>query len=57
MPGLPQLLSKGLQLPVELLNPFSQVRMDTELFDPAYVQTMGPQLAIAFGLALRQKGK
>jgi len=57
MPGLPQLLSKGLQLPVELLNPFSQVRLDSEIFDPAYVQSVGPQLAIAFGLALRQKGK
>lgn len=57
MPGLPQLLSRGLQLPVELLNPFSQVRIDPEIFDPAYVQSVGPQLAIAFGLALRQKGK
>jgi type IV pilus assembly protein PilM len=57
MPGLPQLLSKGLQLPVELFNPFSKVRVDTDLFDPAYLQSVGPQLAIAFGLALRQKGK
>jgi type IV pilus assembly protein PilM len=57
MPGLPQLLSRGLQLPVELLNPFSRVRIDSELFDPAYLQSVGPQLAIAFGLALRQKGK
>lgn len=57
MPGLPQLLSKGLQLPVELLNPFSQVRIDPEIFDQAYIQSIGPQLAIAFGLALRQKGK
>jgi type IV pilus assembly protein PilM len=57
MPGLPQLLSKGLQLPVELLSPFSQVRMDPDILDPAYVQSVGPQLAIAFGLALRQKGK
>jgi type IV pilus assembly protein PilM len=57
MPGLPQLLSKGLQLPVELLNPFSRVRTDLEIFDPAYLQYVGPQMAIAFGLALRQKGK
>jgi type IV pilus assembly protein PilM len=57
MPGLPQLLSKGLQLPVELLNPFYRVRFDPEMFDPAYLQSIGPQLAIAFGLALRQKGK
>jgi len=57
MPGLPQLLSKGVQMPVELFNPFSQVRIDPEIFDQAYLQSLGPQLAIAFGLALRQKGK
>ncbi|MGA3085408.1 MAG: type IV pilus assembly protein PilM [Thermodesulfobacteriota bacterium] len=57
MPGLPQFLSKGLQLPVELFNPFSQIRIDPEIFDPNYLQRLGPQLAIAFGLALRQKGK
>jgi len=57
MPGLPQLLSKGLQLPVELFNPFSQVRIDPEIFDPDYLHSIGPQLAIAFGLALRQKGR
>ncbi len=57
MPGLPQLLSKGLQLPVELFYPFSQVRVDPEIFDSTYLQSVGPQLAIAFGLALRQKGK
>ena len=56
MPGLTQLLSKGLQLPVELFNPFSQFRIDPEVFDPNYLQSVGPQLAIAFGLALRQKG-
>jgi type IV pilus assembly protein PilM len=46
-----------LRLPVELFNPFSQVRIDREIFDPAYLQDLGPQMAIAFGLALRQKGK
>jgi type IV pilus assembly protein PilM len=57
MPGLPQLLSQGVQMPVELFNPFSQVRIDPGIFDQAYLQSVGPQLAIAFGLALRQKGK
>ncbi|MCJ7833084.1 MAG: pilus assembly protein PilM, partial [Deltaproteobacteria bacterium] len=56
LPGLPQLFSRGLQLPVELFNPFSRVRIDPEIFDPKYLQNVGPQLAIAFGLALRQKG-
>jgi len=57
LPGLPQFFSKGLHLPVELFNPFSQVRSDPQIFDPKYLQSVGPQLAIAFGLALRQKGK
>jgi type IV pilus assembly protein PilM len=54
IPGLPQYLSQQLQLPVELFNPFYQVRIDPGTFDPKYLQTVGPQLAIAFGLALRQ---
>lgn len=56
LPGLPQFLSKGLQLPVELFNPFSLVQTDPDFFDPKYIQSLGPQMAIAFGLALRQKG-
>lgn len=56
LPGLPQYLSQRLQLPVELFNPFYQVRIDPETFDSKYLQSIGPQLAIAFGLALRQSG-
>ena len=56
LPGLPQFLSKGLQLPVELFNPFFSVRVDPETFDTKYLQSVGPQMAIALGLALRQKG-
>jgi type IV pilus assembly protein PilM len=57
IPGLPQVFSKGLGLPVELFNPFSQVMIDPETFDPSYLQNVGPQMAIAFGLALRQEGE
>ncbi|MGC1402055.1 MAG: type IV pilus assembly protein PilM [Thermodesulfobacteriota bacterium] len=57
LPGLPQFLSKGLQLPVELFNPFFSVRVDPETFDTKYLQSVGPQMAIALGLALRQKGQ
>lgn len=56
MPGLPQFLSKGLQLPVELFNPFFSVGVNPETFDLNYLQSVGPQMAIALGLALRQKG-
>lgn len=56
MPGFPQFLSKGLQLPVELFNPFFSVGVAPETFDLNYLQSIGPQMAIALGLALRQKG-
>jgi type IV pilus assembly protein PilM len=56
MPGLPRFLSDGLNLPVELFNPFVQVAFEAKDFDAAYLESMGPQTAIAFGLALRQKG-
>jgi type IV pilus assembly protein PilM len=56
IPGLSRFLSDGLQLPVELFNPFSKITLDPKSFDPAYLQSLGPQSAIAFGLALRKKG-
>jgi type IV pilus assembly protein PilM len=57
LPGLPQFLSKGLQLPVEVFNPFFSVQVDPETFDTKYLQSVGPQMAIALGLALRQTGQ
>jgi len=56
MPDLPRFLSDGLHLPVELFNPFTQIAFEEKEFDSTYLKTMGPQAAIAFGLALRQKG-
>lgn len=56
IPGLVRFLSDGIQLPVELFNPFSQIAPDPKSFDPAYLESVGPQSAIALGLALRQKG-
>lgn len=55
LPGLPLYFSQKLHLPVELFNPFYQARIDPGLFDPNYLQSVGPQMAIAFGLALRQR--
>ena len=56
IPGLIRFLSDGLQLPVELFNPFSQIAQDSKKFDPSYLESVGPQSAIVLGLALRQKG-
>jgi type IV pilus assembly protein PilM len=57
LPGISQFFSRGFQIPVELFNPFFSVRIDPEIFDTQYLQSVGPQMAIALGLALRQKGQ
>lgn len=57
IPDLPRFLSNGLQLPVELFNPLSLIPFDPKNIDPGYLQSVGPQCAIAFGLALRKKGE
>jgi type IV pilus assembly protein PilM len=56
MKGLDHLLAMRLRLPVEILNPFRYVAVPETLFDTAYVQAMAPMVAVAAGLALRQKG-
>ena len=55
LPGFPELLSEELQLPAEFLNPFAQVQLDPDGVDPDYLRTVGPQAAIAFGLAIRYR--
>lgn len=57
LPGLPQLFSKRLQMPVELFDPFIGLQVDPDLFDPEYLRAIGPQMAVALGLALRGDGK
>jgi type IV pilus assembly protein PilM len=39
---------------VEIFNPISHVQYDSKQFDPAYVEYIGPQMAISLGLALRK---
>ncbi|HMK64786.1 MAG TPA: type IV pilus assembly protein PilM [Thermodesulfobacteriota bacterium] len=56
IPGLVRFLSDGLQYPVELFNPFAKISFNPQSFDSAYLESVGPQAAISFGLALRQKG-
>ncbi len=51
--GLPQQLSARLELPVEVLDPFRQIKVDTRKFDPDYLSEIMPEMAVAVGLALR----
>jgi type IV pilus assembly protein PilM len=51
--GLPEELSTRLELPVEILDPFRQIKVDARKFDPDYLSEIMPEMAVAVGLALR----
>ncbi len=49
-------LSERIELPVEITNPFKNIKVDPKRFDPAWLQEAGPQSAVAVGLAIRRPG-
>jgi type IV pilus assembly protein PilM len=51
--GLADELSKRLELPVEVLDPFRNIKVDTRKFDPDYLSEIMPEMAVAVGLAVR----
>jgi type IV pilus assembly protein PilM len=51
--GLAQELSQRLELPVEVLNPFRNIKVDNRKFDPDYLSEIVPEMAVAVGLAVR----
>lgn len=51
--GLAQELSRRLELPVEVLNPFRSINVDSRKFDPDYLNEIMPEMAVAVGLAVR----
>jgi type IV pilus assembly protein PilM len=51
--GLPEDLSSRLEVPVEVLDPFRQIKVDARKFDPDYLSEIMPEMAVAVGLALR----
>ena len=51
--GLAQDLSRRLELPVEVMNPFRNINVDSNKFDPAYLNEIMPDMAVAVGLAVR----
>lgn len=54
--NLPSLVQQKLQVPVEILNPFVRIKYNESLYDPAWVNDIGPAFAIATGLAIREVG-
>lgn len=51
--GLAQELSRRLELPVEVLNPFRNIKVDARKFDSDYLSEIMPEMAVAVGLAIR----
>jgi type IV pilus assembly protein PilM len=51
--GLAQDLSARLELPVEVLDPFRNIKVDSRKFDPGYLSDIMPEMAVAVGLAMR----
>jgi type IV pilus assembly protein PilM len=51
--GLAQELSQRLELPVEILDPFRNIKVDNKKFDPEYLSEIVPEMAVAVGLAIR----
>jgi type IV pilus assembly protein PilM len=43
----------ALELPVEVLDPFRNIKVDTRKFDPDYLSEIMPEMAVAVGLAVR----
>jgi type IV pilus assembly protein PilM len=53
LPNLAGYLSQRFEIPVEVLDPFRQIKVDARRFDPDYLRDVIPEMAVAVGLALR----
>lgn len=51
--GLIDFLANETDLPVELFNPFSNMTFNSKKIDPDYLNSIGPEMAIATGIAIR----
>ena len=51
--GLLEFLAQETEIPVELFNPFLKMESNPKKIDPAYLLSIGPEMAIATGIALR----
>jgi type IV pilus assembly protein PilM len=54
--GLQELLTDRFEAGLEVMNPFNNVTYNPREFDPDYINEIGPQAALAVGLAVRKGG-
>jgi len=53
MEGMESMMAKEMGLECKLINPFRNLKVNTKVFDPEYLETYGPMAVIAIGLATR----
>lgn len=51
--GLVDQLKEEFNIPVDMVNPFQKLTVDSKKFDPKYIEEVGPRMSVAVGLALR----
>jgi len=51
--GLIDQLKSEFSIPVEIINPFQGLVVDSKKFDVGYVEELAPRMSVAVGLALR----
>jgi len=51
--GLAESMNEEFKIPVEILNPFQRIEINSTKFDSSYVNDLAPRMTIAVGLALR----
>ncbi len=54
--NLDQVIKDRFQVPVEVLNPFRNIRYSESDFDPEWINRHAPSMAVAVGLAVRTAG-
>jgi type IV pilus assembly protein PilM len=53
--GLADQFSHHFGITAEVFNPFRHVKVNAKKFDPSYLEYIGPQMAVSFGLAIRKE--
>lgn len=56
VPRLREAIERRARLPVEVVDPFRNVRIDENRFDTPYLRAHAPMATVAFGLSLRRPG-
>ena len=57
IPSLYRTLEQNLNIPIEIMNPFKRIEVDSDRFDLVYLRDVAPMAAVATGLALRRLGE